>query len=172
MTKKSEHLAKLEEHKARLRELVKPGDTVYTVLRHVSRSGMYRAIDLYLLKDNDRVWLSAMAAPLLEGFDQRHEACKASGCGMDMGFHLVHNLASALYPAWECTGEHCPSNDHVNAGRHCTCGHDWSFHQFRSNEHNTHCKEDGCKCRKFITHDPRGAGVMHGGGYALRQAWL
>lgn len=98
-----------------LLEILKPGDTIYTVLRHVSRSGMYRAIDLYKLEDGQPIWLSAYAAILLEGFDNRHEACKASGCGMDMGFHLVHNLGYALFPdGYTCTGENCPSNDHRN----------------------------------------------------------
>jgi hypothetical protein len=41
-----------------LREVLKPGDTVYTVLRHVSRSGMSRNIDLYMA-DNKPVWISA-----------------------------------------------------------------------------------------------------------------
>lgn len=106
-----------EQQEARewLLEVLKPGDTVYTILRHVSRSGMYRAIDLYKLEDGHPIWLSGYASKLLEGFDNRHEACKASGCGMDMGFHLVHNLGYALFPkGYICIGENCPSNDHVN----------------------------------------------------------
>src|SRR5476651_1853736 len=36
-----------------LRTLIKPGDTVYTVLRHVSRSGMTRGIDCYVFRHED-----------------------------------------------------------------------------------------------------------------------
>lgn len=104
-----------EEARQKLLEMIKPGDTVYTVLRHVSRSGMYRAIDLYIMQDNQPYNISWLASKLLKGYDKRHEACKASGCGMDMGFHLVHNLGYALFhEGFKCTGEHCPSNDHSN----------------------------------------------------------
>ena len=82
---------------AKLQAILHRGDTVYTVLRHVSRSGMYRAIDLYAIRDNRPVWLSWYAADLLEGFDKKRDACKASGCGMDMGFHLVYNLSARLF---------------------------------------------------------------------------
>jgi hypothetical protein len=37
------------------------------------------------------------------------------GAGMDMGFALVYNLSRSLYPnGFDCIGESCPSNDHVN----------------------------------------------------------
>lgn len=110
-----------------LRDLVKPGDTIYTSLKHVSRSGMYRVIGLYVMVDNKPVWISGMAARLLEGYDRNHEGCRAGGCGMDMGFHLVHNLGYALYgDGFECTGEGCPSNDHSNGDR------DYSPHMHKS----------------------------------------
>ena len=97
-----------------LRDL-KPGDTVYTVLRHVSRSGMYRAIDLYTMRDNQPRRISWSAAALCEGYDDRHEAARASGCGMDMGFHLVYNLSWRLFhDGYECIGKRCPANDHFN----------------------------------------------------------
>ena len=94
--------------------MIKPGDTVYTKLVHVSRSGMYRVIDLYIIKDNEPYRISWSASKLLEGYDERHEGCKAGGCGMDMGFALVHNLSYALHRDYECIGDGCPSNDHVN----------------------------------------------------------
>ena len=127
-----------EECKNALLELLKPGDTVYCQLKHVSRSGMYRVINLFAIKDNQPVRLSRYAADLLEGYDYRHEGCKASGCGMDMGFHLVYNLGCILWAdGWECAGKKCPSNDHVN---------DWK--------------------------SPRGEGVIHKHGYALRCQWM
>jgi hypothetical protein len=42
-----------------LRTILKPGDTVYTVLRHVSRSGMSRNVDLYVIEDGNPMWVSA-----------------------------------------------------------------------------------------------------------------
>ena len=116
-----------------LRDLIKPGDTVYTMIKHVSRSGMYRVIDLYIMKDNEPQRISGFAAKLLEGYDDNHEGCKAGGCGMDMGFHLVHNLGYALFgDGFECTGERCPSNDHSNGDR------DYSPHMHKSGGYSLH----------------------------------
>ena len=113
----------IEESKIELRKLINPGDTIYTMIKHVSRSGMYRVIDLYVMKNNKPYRISGIASDLLEGYDMRHEGCKASGCGMDMGFHLVYNLSYTLYPDYDClitdkSGDwyKCPSPDHVNHG--------------------------------------------------------
>ena len=94
---------KENEAKERLRELLEPGDTIWTVLRHVSRSGMYRTIDCYKLYvtekgEVDRLWLSRLVARAGVGrFDEKREAVGVSGCGMDMGFHIVNSLSYALH---------------------------------------------------------------------------
>ena len=98
--------AEQEEARERLLEFVKPGDTVYTILRHVSRSGMSRAISLVVEREGGGfVTLDRWASVLLEGYSERHGGCKASGCGMDMGFHLVYSLGRRLFPdgfdTWE-----------------------------------------------------------------------
>jgi hypothetical protein len=87
----------IQESKEELLKILKPGDTVYTVLKHVSRSGMYRVIQLKVIKDNRPMDISYLAAPLLEGYDEKHGGCKTGGCGMDMGFHLVYNLGARLF---------------------------------------------------------------------------
>jgi hypothetical protein len=46
----------------RLRADLNPGDTVHTVLRSVSRSGMSRSIDAYKIVDGDPHWLSYSVA--------------------------------------------------------------------------------------------------------------
>lgn len=131
-----------------LRELLPPGTTVYTVLRHVSRSGMSRDIDLYVMQDGEPRWISRLAARAAGlTFNERAEAVRMGGCGMDMGFAAVYALSHALYPdGFECVGETiresdsfvvgCPSNDHSNGDR------DYSPHHHAS------------------------------GGYALRHRWM
>jgi len=108
---------------ADMRETLPPGSTVYTVLRHVSASGMTRSIDAYALlpdpDDSGRIvkrWLSYRIAAILGmSYDERRECVKVGGAGMDMGFHLVYSLSSYLYrDGFACTGERCPSNDHRN----------------------------------------------------------
>lgn len=108
-----------------LRETLKPGDTVYTVLRNVSRSGMTRSIDAYVMDDNTPQWISRRVATAIDApFDERREAIKMAGCGMDMGFETVYQLSYALYPdGFECVGEGCPSNDHSNGDRDYTPHH-------------------------------------------------
>ena len=134
----------VEEARSQLRELLPPGSTVQTILRHTSRSGMTRAISP-VVDGEDISWLVVRAVPGFR-FDDRYGGIKRSGCGMDMGFSLVYTLSQALYPnGFECIGERetetgwikrCPSNDHSNGDR------DYSPHHHAS------------------------------GGYALQQAWL
>lgn len=99
--------AQVAEARERLLELLSPGDTVHTVLRHVSRSGMCRWIDLYAFKNADKngdppvkLYLSGYAATLLglSCHKNPHRAPRIEGCGMDMGFALVYDLAYTLWP--------------------------------------------------------------------------
>lgn len=101
---------------AKLRELLPPGATVCTILRHVSRSGMSRSISVVVDGPDgptDVDWLVRKALGMT--FDRNHAGLKVSGCGMDMGFYLVYNLSATLYPqGFGCIGDRCPSNDHSN----------------------------------------------------------
>lgn len=110
---------------AQLREWIKPGDTVYTILDHVSRSGMSRQIRVVLLACEDGRptdlhpnWAVGKALGLSHGKRNGREldSLTVGGCGMDMGFHLVYSLSSVLYgDGYQCLGKgKCPSNYHVN----------------------------------------------------------
>lgn len=142
----------------RLRGLVKPGDTVYTVLRSVSRSGMSRSIDIYKFETDDRtgrpvkVWLSYNVAHAgIGSWDDARKCVKVGGVGMDMGFHLVYSLSSRLFrDGFGCIGEGCPSNDHSNGDR------DYTPHSAPRDDTST-----------------PGAAHWHAqGGYALRHEWI
>lgn len=104
----------------RLREIVKAGDTLYTVLRSVSSSGMSRGIDVYALQAIDgkvqKYWLSYLVAKACGfPFNEKRDCLRIGGCGMDMGFHVVYTLSRVLFPDGAyCTGQNCPSNDHFN----------------------------------------------------------
>ena len=105
------------EARERLLELLKPGDTVHTILEHVSRSGMMRKIRPVVLRDDQRINLGYSVGALI-GETVDNQAVKMSGCGMDMGFSLVYNLSYYLWPqGFECAGEHCRSCDHSNGDR-------------------------------------------------------
>ena len=149
-----------EEARERLREILKPGDTVWTVLRSMSRSGMSRSIDAYKLTaqpdgSTDRLWLSRLVARAgIGSWDNKREAVRMGGCGMDMGFALVYELSHALWPkGYGCTGEKCRSNDHSNGDR------DYTPHGHRKAVH--------------VPNDPDALKHWHtDGGYALEHRWL
>lgn len=98
-----------QEAKAELRKLLKPGDTVYTILRHVSSSGMFRTIDVVVIRKSEykdarhsgyyprniSYWVGLATDTKLS---KKHEGLEVGGAGMDMGFHLVYNLGRVLYP--------------------------------------------------------------------------
>ena len=82
-----------------LKKYVKPNDMVYTILRHCSASGMSRAIDVYVIRKNEPKCFSWAVADVLDyKMDKKHEGIKVSGCGMDMGYHLVYSLGRVLFP--------------------------------------------------------------------------
>lgn len=134
-----------------LREELHPGDTVFTILRHVSSSGMTRWISPMTIPD-DRVrdWTYAVGLVTDSKTNGQYEGVKRGGCGMDMGFDLVYSLSRRLFPdGFGCIGEKCPSNDHSNGDR------DYTPHVGQR--------------------DAEAFGESHwhrDGGYALNQLWL
>lgn len=90
---------------------VRPGQTLKTLCTHVARSGMSRRIKVLVAVPGDPnaeyqedrdpqvvdlSWLVAKAT----GY-QYHEGDAAvvmGGCGMDMGYALVHELGRVLFP--------------------------------------------------------------------------
>lgn len=86
---------------------VKEGTKVYTILRHVSASGMSRDISLVIADGNDIADITYYAAQALGdklNETKGHRTIKVNGCGMDMGFHLVYNLSSVLFAGQERAG--------------------------------------------------------------------
>ena len=110
--------AEQKESLERLQKLLKPGDTIYCILRSVSRSGMSRDISLYFIEGGTPHYLDYSAACVLGYPMSKNSGIKVNGGGMDMGFHLVYSLSSAVFQkGFECIGENCPSNDHRNGDR-------------------------------------------------------
>lgn len=94
---KSEKAAVKSEAIDSLKNTLKEGDTIYTVLRHVSRDGMSRQIDVYVIRNNEPRYLSYWTAKALDYRQAKNGAAQVGGCGMDMGFHLVDSLSYALF---------------------------------------------------------------------------
>ena len=85
-----------EQCKQKLSKLLENVDTVYGIVRHVSSSGMSRDIDLYIIQDNQLVYLTGYASTVLDYPMVKNRGMKVGGCGMDMVFHCVSSLAYAI----------------------------------------------------------------------------
>ena len=82
----------------RLQEVLKKGDTLFTQLEHVSKSGMTRHIKVRQLK-NDRPldWTYLVSKALDWKVSDKTNGIKVGGCRMDMGFHLIYTLSRELF---------------------------------------------------------------------------
>lgn len=161
---------------AELRETLKPGTTVYTILRNVSRSGMSRDIDVYVMEGNEprRITFTVAKAAGMT-YNKKSEAIRVGGCGMDMGHHVVYNLSRSLYREdhkFVCDGrEDCPSNDHNNAysterqGQCIVCRKEFKACGWtrKSGRHAYNVCSEACATGEWIHSD---------GGYALKHRWM
>lgn len=98
MTIKAKAQSEKDEATRSLRKLLRPGDTVHCILRHVSSSGMTRHIDFYIIRHNQLCFLSGYIGKVL-GYRRANnsDGLVVQGCGMDMGFSIVHSLGYALW---------------------------------------------------------------------------
>jgi hypothetical protein len=90
-----------------LTHYVREGDTVYTVIRSVSSSGMSRTMSIKIVRDGriDDITFNvahALDYPLVEVNGSR--AIRVGGCGMDLGFHVVYSLSSVLFAGQDRAG--------------------------------------------------------------------
>jgi len=85
-----------------LKSWIKEDDTIYYIVKNVSSSGMYRHIDFYKFDvENGKIvksWLSYnIAYALGYPFKEKTNSVGVSGCGMNMAFHVVSQVADALF---------------------------------------------------------------------------
>lgn len=73
------------------------GQTIYTILRSVSRSGMTRTISLVYFVDNEPLYLDYTVSKILGLKMAKDGGIKVNGAGMDMGFYLVDSFAQATH---------------------------------------------------------------------------
>lgn len=104
-----------DEAKQHLATILPPGARIYTVLRHVSRSGMMRHVDAYAMVDNRPEYLNGYIAALTGIRRTKEGYLKMGGCGYDVGHEVAYVTSSCLYrEGFSCIGDRCPSNDHSN----------------------------------------------------------
>lgn len=140
----------------RLREWLKPGDTVHTIVEHVARSGMSRSIRVVILRDGEALHPNHAVSVLL-GLSRakRGDGMIVGGCGMDMGFHVVNSLGYALFGEEAEHGKGKAANKLRKA-------------IYEADKHYWH---QGGKTEKPDWNKP-GREWFAGAGYALKHRWL
>ncbi len=99
------------EDREELKEILEHTDhVIYSVLRHVSQSGMQRAISFYVIDQTNKSYSLRMIDGYISRilglkFNKKHDGLTVNGAGMDMGFHVVNSLSIALYCAKGYTHE-------------------------------------------------------------------
>lgn len=118
MSKAQEKRDRIERAVNYLREILPWGSTVYTSMKHVSRSGMYRRITVMASIRGEIVNIGPSVA-LAVGMKLHDDGSVGiGGCGSDMGFEIVYALGWAIHKdPWNCVdteGRKCPHNSHSN----------------------------------------------------------
>lgn len=88
-----ERLERVEQAKKQFPE----GTAIYTVVKHVARSGMMRRIAPIVVVDGEARNISGIVSHVLGWNFTDDGAIQVSGCGMDMGFHLVSRFAEEVH---------------------------------------------------------------------------
>ena len=97
---------------------------VYTIVKHVSNSGMMRIISAYIIIDNEPRNIDWYIEKL--GLFKRDDrGLKVSGCGMDMGFHIVYELSGLLYPKGFRIGKNEWNRNAINGMKPTEKGYNW-----------------------------------------------
>ena len=82
-----------------LKEYFPKGSTAYTTVTKVAPSGMSRHIKIMVAVNSN--WIANLSHDVAKLLDMKYKDNTSSiyvqGGGMDMGFHLIYNLASELY---------------------------------------------------------------------------
>ena len=86
-----------ERAEAFLKDWFPKGSTAHTTVVHVAQSGMSRHIKVFAISGERIQNVSYSISKLLGWRLTKNDAVFVSGCGMDMGFHLIYTLSRKLY---------------------------------------------------------------------------
>lgn len=70
---------------------------IYVDFKAVSRSGMLRRVNCFMIKDNEIYWLNHLIEQMTHYKKDSDNLLKLFGCGMDMGFKVVSDFSSILF---------------------------------------------------------------------------
>jgi len=71
---------------------------IYCSVKHVANSGMSRHIAFYVADGDKILTITRQIGVILDlPYRERTGGLFISGCGMDMGFHIVYNLGLVMF---------------------------------------------------------------------------
>ena len=83
---------------ANLKAWIKPGMVIYSVVCGRSRTGLSRTLEFYVVFNREICRITWSVAKILTmPYDDRVEAVRMKGCGIDAGRDIVERLGSALF---------------------------------------------------------------------------
>jgi hypothetical protein len=96
LSRSSDEIAKAREQ---LKKLVKPGDTLYTILRHTSTRGTSRHYSVYCIEDNKPVWITGYVRTVCQYTDYKRfpDVIVVAGGGFSGSNEIVMTLGRALF---------------------------------------------------------------------------
>ena len=73
-------------------------EKIYCSVKHVANSGMSRHIAFYVADGDKILTITRLIGVILDlPYRERTGGLFISGCGMDMGFHIVYNLGLVMF---------------------------------------------------------------------------
>tara|TARA_R110002074_G_scaffold366526_3_gene540485 strand:+ start:197 stop:472 length:276 start_codon:yes stop_codon:yes gene_type:complete len=73
-------------------------ETIYSIINHVSKSGMTRHISFFKIIDNEPEYINHEINNLLDyKFNKNYNSLVVGGCGMDMAFHVVYQYGKVKH---------------------------------------------------------------------------
>ena len=86
-----------EEALRELKEMIKENETIYTILREVSRSGMRRKLSVLIVRDNRIENITYLVANALDYKLNEDGHLIIDGTGFDVGEYVVYQLSLKLF---------------------------------------------------------------------------
>ena len=81
----------------KLDELLNRKQEIYSIIRHVSQSGMTRHISFFIIRKGQVWFIDNLISDYLDYRpNKRYDALVVGGCGMDMAFSVVNNLQETM----------------------------------------------------------------------------
>lgn len=78
-------------------KLLSKKNTIYSLVRHISKSGMCREIDFFCCENNDLVRITYEISKVLKSKIGKTGGIRIKGCNTDLTIGLINELSMSLF---------------------------------------------------------------------------